>query len=280
MSSTAASASESRSETHRARGLAKRAAATLASTHPGGSGAAAAQTRRWVPRAALVGALAAVTIVAPLTGSMQPDAASASTAPQLTIAERLSVGQETVPVADGLVADPEAQARAVTTASRGYVREALVCPVESTANGALSAVMDSETAAPDVLMPVAEGSYRVTSRYGYRTYPFAGMHEGTDLAGAAGTPLYAVTDGVVTYVGGPRDGRTGTIVIIQGSVDGQAVEFWYGHQYADGPTVSVGQQVEAGDVIGKIGNAGRSTGPHVHFEVRYNGNPVDPYGRL
>ena len=127
--------------------------------------------------------------------------------------------------------------------------------------------MDSETAAPDVIMPVAEGSYRLTSSYGYRTYPFAGMHEGTDFAGSLGTPLHAVADGVVTYVGGPRDGRTGTIVIIHATVDGQSVDFWYGHQYPEGPTVSVGQEVEAGDVIGAIGNSGRSTGPHLHFEV-------------
>lgn len=290
MTRNAPASTESQTVTRRTRELAQRArvraAATVAkAVHPHRGVAAAvpaaatalregmapaavaAETRRWLPRAALVGALGAVTIVAPLTGFVQSGSAAAATGPQVTIADRLTEEQEVVQEAAELTADPTAEARAVTTASRDYVREALVCPVESTANGTLSAVMDSETAAPDVIMPIAEGSYRLTSSYGYRTYPFAGMHEGTDFAGSLGTPLHAVADGVVTYVGGPRDGRTGTIVIIQATVDGQSVDFWYGHQYPEGPTVSVGQEVEAGDVIGAIGNSGRSTGPHLHFEV-------------
>lgn len=229
---------------------------------------AATPTRRWLPRAALLGALGAVTIVAPLTGAVQSGTASAAaSSSSSTLVEHLATRGASVQEASNLAADPAAETRAMTTASRTYLREALQCPVESVANGTLSAVMGSEAPAPEIVMPVAEGQYRMTSGYGYRTYPFSGMHEGTDFAGDVGTPLHAVADGVVTYAGGPRDGRTGHIVVIQAQVDGQPVELWYGHQYASGIKVTVGQHVEAGDVIGEIGNDGRSTGPHVHFEV-------------
>ena len=241
-------------------------------------GAVDSSGRRWVPRVALLGALGAVTIVAPLSGvtgsgaaaaadgtpSPTPSPALAAAAP--IVVDHLSAGAPAVQEASALAENPAAATRALTTASRSYQREALECPVESGANGTLGAVMGGE-APEQVVMPVADGSYRITSRYGYRTYPFAGMHEGADFAGALGTPLHAVADGVVTYVGGPRDGRTGTIVVIKSEIDGQDVEFWYGHQYSYGPRVVVGEEVVAGEVIGQIGNSGRSTGPHLHFEV-------------
>ncbi len=235
-------------------------------------------SRRWVPRVALLGALGAVTIIAPLSGVAQPGSAAAAAAtptasasPALadagpTVVEHLSAEGTAVQEASALAADPAAATRALTTASRSYQRAALECPVESGSNGTLGAVMGGE-APVHIVMPVADGAYRLTSDYGYRTYPFAGMHEGTDFAGRLGTPLHAVADGVVTYAGGPRDGRTGNIVVVKSEIDGQVVEFWYGHQYADGIHVSVGEEVVAGEVIGEIGNAGNSTGPHLHFEV-------------
>jgi murein DD-endopeptidase MepM/ murein hydrolase activator NlpD len=229
----------------------------------------ATSTRRWVPRTALLGALAAVTIVAPLSGLAQPNRASAAvgeTTRVAALAENLAGGGVDVAEASALAADPAAATRALTTASRSHAREALECPVESGANGTLSAAMGGE-AVQQLVMPVPAGTYRVTSHYGYRTYPFAGMHEGTDFAGPLGTPLRAVTDGVVTYAGGPRDGRTGNIVVVRSTVAGSTVEFWYGHMFADGVHATVGQEVTAGDVIGEIGNAGNSTGPHLHFEV-------------
>ncbi len=241
-------------------------------------GAVDSSGRRWVPRVALLGALGAVTIVAPLSGvtgsgaaaaagvTPSPAASPALAAAAPTVVDHLSAGASAVQEASALAEDPTAGTRALTTASRSYQREALECPVESGANGALGAVMGGE-APEQLVMPVADGSYRITSRYGYRTYPYAGMHEGADFAGALGTPLHAVADGVVTYVGGPREGRTGTIVVIKSQIDGQDVEFWYGHQYPYGPRVEVGEDVVAGEVIGEIGNSGRSTGPHLHFEV-------------
>lgn len=251
---------------------------------------------RWAPRVAVLGALGAVTIVIPLAGSQPvvsaaaPSASSAAgvapgsgasaramalVAPTPSVVDTLAGGGTPIGEAAALAADPTAATRAVTDASRAYLREALECPVQSGANGALSAVMGGEEV-ERLSMPVAEGRYRITSTYGYRTYPIRGMHEGTDFAGSLGTPLHAVADGVVTYAGGPRDGRTGNIIVITSEVDGQTVDFWYGHMYADGLFVRVGEEVTAGQVIGEIGNAGRSTGPHLHFEVHPGGQTTDP----
>jgi murein DD-endopeptidase MepM/ murein hydrolase activator NlpD len=239
---------------------------------------------RWLSRSAVLGALGVMTIAGPLSGSTTfglSSAAAATAAPVALAApapgvvDALNSGAAEIGQAEALQADPEAQTRAITAASRSYLREAVECPVESVANGTLSAVMGGEQQTT-LIKPVAEGSYRITSDYGPRSYPFPGMHEGTDFAGTIGTPLYAVADGVVTYAGGPRDGRSGQIVVVESVVGGQKVEFWYGHMYTDGVYVSVGETVEIGEVIAGIGNNGNSTGPHVHFEVHIDGQTTDP----
>lgn len=242
---------------------------------------------RWLSRSAVLGALGILTIAGPLSSTTSlglPSAAAATaptavTAPTSGVVDALSAGAVELETADALQADPEAPTRAMTAASRSYLREAVECPVESVANGTLSAVMGGEERTK-LIMPVAEGSYRITSDYGPRSYPFPGMHEGTDFAGAIGTPLHAVADGVVTYSGGPRDGRSGQIVVVESEVNGQKVEFWYGHMYTDGVYVSAGDTVEIGQVIAGIGNNGNSTGPHLHFEVHLDGQTVDPLAWL
>lgn len=256
---------------------------------PGASSDATPGAGRWLPRAAVLGALGAVTIAVPLTGgaSAVGTATPAVTASpvalplaQPTVVDTLTDGADDIHAADDLTADPSAATRAMTVASRAHLREAVECPVQSEANGTLSAVMGGEEV-EHVVMPVVDGAYRITSRFGFRTFPIYGMHEGTDFAGSLGTPLRAVADGVVTYAGGPRDGRTGNIVVIRSKVDGEVVDFWFGHMYASGVHVSVGQEVSAGQVIGEIGNAGRSTGPHLHFEVHPGGgDPTDPLAWL
>lgn len=111
-----------------------------------------------------------------------------------------------------------------------------------------------------------------TSRFGYRKSPFTGrlvMHNGLDIAAGLGTPIYASGDGVVSYSG--YDSGYGKLI----SVDhGYGMVTRYGHiskLYA-----KKGQKVKRGDIIGAVGNTGRSTGPHLHYEVRVNGVPVDP----
>lgn len=119
------------------------------------------------------------------------------------------------------------------------------------------------------LMPAAG---HLTSSYGPRMSPYAGrikMHEGIDVGAPSGTSIIAPADGVVTY-SGAKPGF-GNFVQID---HGYGVETIYGH--ASTLTVKKGQKVVRGDRIATVGNTGYSTGPHVHYEVRVNGTPVDP----
>jgi murein DD-endopeptidase MepM/ murein hydrolase activator NlpD len=111
-----------------------------------------------------------------------------------------------------------------------------------------------------------------TSRFGYRVDPFTGrpeMHAGLDIAAPPGTPVYAPADGIVSYVG--FESGYGKIVSID---HGYGVVTRFAHNSR--VFVEQGQKVSRRDVISAIGSTGRSSGPHVHYEVRVNGVPVDP----
>ena len=114
--------------------------------------------------------------------------------------------------------------------------------------------------------------FRFTSGFGYRHDPKGRgtrNHAGVDLAGPRGTPIYATADGVVVAAG-PESGY-GNVVRIQHDFGFETV---YAHQSKI--RVRVGQQVSRGVQIGDMGSTGRSTGSHLHYEVRVNGAPVNP----
>ncbi len=116
----------------------------------------------------------------------------------------------------------------------------------------------------------------VTSRFGFRTHPIFGtrrLHAGTDFRGATGTPVLAAAGGTVVSAG-PRGGYGNAVIIDHGG----ALATLYAHQSR--LSVVAGDQVETGQVIGAVGSTGYSTGPHLHFEVRVNGTPVDPLNYL
>ncbi|MDM7931123.1 M23 family metallopeptidase [Tabrizicola sp.] len=120
-------------------------------------------------------------------------------------------------------------------------------------------------------MPV-KGSFRWTSGFGYRKDPKGygtRMHEGTDMAGAYGTAIHATGDGVVTHAG--WDNGYGRLVKIRHDF---GIETRYAH--LSQIRVEVGQRVSRGDRIGDMGNSGRSTGTHLHYEVRLGGAAVNP----
>ena len=117
---------------------------------------------------------------------------------------------------------------------------------------------------------------RLSSTFGPRVHPIYGtsrVHNGIDLAAGSGTPIRAAGAGTV-ITAGPR-GAYGNTVIID---HGRSVATLYAHQRA--VSVTVGQKVTAGQVVGSVGSTGLSTGPHLHFEVRVNGVPVNPLGYL
>lgn len=112
----------------------------------------------------------------------------------------------------------------------------------------------------------------VSSSFGYRTSPFTGrrtFHKGLDIANREGTPIVAPADGVVTFAG--NKGYIGTLLIVD---HGHGMVTKYGHlkKYLK----KRGESVKRGDIIAYMGNTGRSTGPHLHYEVRLNGLPVNP----
>jgi murein DD-endopeptidase MepM/ murein hydrolase activator NlpD len=117
----------------------------------------------------------------------------------------------------------------------------------------------------------AEGGLS-TSGFGYRSDPFTGggaFHPGLDFRGAYGAPIHAAAEGRVSFVGRIRG--YGNVVDVS---HGNGLLTRYAHMSKT--MAKVGQQVAAGDVIGAIGSTGRSTGPHLHFEVRVNNRVVNP----
>lgn len=114
----------------------------------------------------------------------------------------------------------------------------------------------------------------LTSRYGPRMHPILKvmkLHEGVDWAAPVGTPVMAAFDGSVLSAG--DGGSYGNVVKI---THANGLETRYAHLNAFAPGLHAGQAVKAGDLIGYIGTTGRSTGPHLHFEVFENGRSVDP----
>jgi len=114
---------------------------------------------------------------------------------------------------------------------------------------------------------------KITSHYGTRTDPFNGesaeMHLGLDIAGIYGTPVHAPADGVVIYAA--RNAGYGNLVIVD---HGNGLTTRDGHLSRF--NVRVGQRIRRNDVIAFVGTTGRSTAPHLHYEVRMNDRPVDP----
>jgi len=113
---------------------------------------------------------------------------------------------------------------------------------------------------------------RFSSGFGFRENPRTGemkMHKGVDFSGRVGEPILALADGVVSYSGKMSD--YGYMVEL---MHANGMRTRYAHN--DSNVVRLGERVEQGQIVAKLGSTGRSTGPHVHVEVHLNGEPVDP----
>ena len=154
-------------------------------------------------------------------------------------------------------------------------------PFESAANGSFKALFESwkkldELQDGVIAIPSdkpVQASVTMMSEFGVRSDPFnhrAAMHPGIDLAGSYGTPIYATADGTVLRAGW-NSGGYGNLVEID---HGRGISTRYGHMSAI--LVSAGQRVRRGEQIGRMGSTGRSTGTHLHYEVRIDGRAVNP----
>jgi murein DD-endopeptidase MepM/ murein hydrolase activator NlpD len=176
--------------------------------------------------------------------------------------------------------DPGAAAQAVEVSAypdryQNYqpVAEAILTALTRPAGGGTSVPVDP--AIPEtsrIVFPLPDGTWVRTSVFGWRTDPFTGeraFHSGTDYAAADGTPIYAVADGRVTVA--EFSGGYGGLVVIEHTVNGQRVASAYAHMWQSGIHVTAGETVAAGQHIGDVGSSGRSTGAHLHFEIRPGG---------
>lgn len=113
----------------------------------------------------------------------------------------------------------------------------------------------------------------ISSRYAESSSIRSSTHTGLDIAAPSGTDIQVVADGTVTCAS--YNGSYGNLVKVD---HGNGVETWYAH--TSKMYVTVGQEVKAGDIIAAVGSTGNSTGPHLHFEIRINGNHVNPQNYL
>ncbi len=196
--------------------------------------------------------------------------AGASIAAAMMIAGSPAVANSSSNAAAADVTEPlrEAQSESLATGDKKF-RELFASWVALDKAGPDAPVERATVAIPS-LMPLAGG--RMTSGYGMRTHPVIKKrrrHKGVDIAAPTGTPVYATADGMV----GRADwfSTYGLYISIDHGAD---METRYAH--LSRLAVAAGQRVRKGDLIGYVGSTGRSTGPHLHYEVRVDGVAVDP----
>ena len=206
------------------------------------------------------------------TAALAREAEAAQRAAQARAArDRLVAGRDAVAAAQHVKAQALAAAR---EDRRSYLEEVNALEAQSTVLAerirtaqSASGYQPSDGTPGQLQWPV---SGPVTSGFGIR---WGRMHEGIDIAVSSGTPVHSAAAGRIAYAGWMSG--YGNLVVVH---HGGGLATAYGHNTS--VTVSVGQDVAAGQEIAISGSTGHSTGPHVHFEVRVNGTPVDPLGYL
>lgn len=247
-------------------------------------------------RTAVLSVLAAATVLAPLSNhldntplasaAMKMHAGEASQSPVTAEAKPSSVAGAVLGRDDDLEGSDPQLSNVPDAATRARIREAYqnaakTCSSETGASGDTSAFSSK----PQLFYPMLPDTYTISSEYGYRLHPTLGvqkLHAGQDMAAPVGTPIYAAAAGTVTTAG-MVDG-TGTVTI-KHEIDGQVWYTSYLHMYEDGIYVKAGDTVTAGQMIAGVGNTGRSSGSHLHFEVRTKDDTADestvePWGWL
>ena len=180
--------------------------------------------------------------------------------------------------------EPGAAAQAVEVSAypdryRNYlpVAEAILAALTRAPSVSLAGAAPTVPESASVVFPLPAGTYTSTDSFGWRTDPYSGaraFHSGSDLAAPLGTPILSIADGVVSFAG--ERGSYGGLITIEHTVGGERVTSSYAHMYDDGMFVAAGDRVIAGQHIGDVGSAGKSTGAHLHLEIHPGGtaNPA------
>ncbi|QKX03330.1 peptidoglycan DD-metalloendopeptidase family protein [Wolbachia endosymbiont of Litomosoides sigmodontis] len=124
------------------------------------------------------------------------------------------------------------------------------------------------------IKPLNRGDYRISSLFGNRKHPIRGkiaFHKGIDYAAKPGTPIFATAEGIIEYIGNNRG--YGKYIKIKHK---NGYSTCYAHVNGFSSDVKLGSRVKQGQVIAYVGSTGVTTGPHLHYEVIYNGKYVDP----
>ncbi|MDO5048761.1 MAG: M23 family metallopeptidase [Actinomycetaceae bacterium] len=229
-------------------------------------------------RGGLLAVLAAATVAVPVSGFVGPD--NSLSLPSKAVAAPISESSW-VESEDTVVTEAVGLREVASAASRAKLRTPLEiseCLTVMPANG------DREvTESAPIVWPMVSGTFNFASPFGMRFHPVLGysrMHEGVDMAGPLGTPIFAPADGVVLE-SHPQSGSGYWIKIQHEYADGGTFYTGYAHMYASDVLVKEGDKVSAGQKIAAVGNTGTSTGPHLHFEVHDSSDtPIDPVSWL
>jgi len=239
----------------------------------------------WAGRISVLTVLGLVTVIAPISTRVSPSplASAALNTQSETPAPEASAPASSVAAAvlgsDADVDSPSDSdlSNVPDAATRTRIREARENAVVtcSPQTGGASGDTSAFNKAPEIFFPMISDTYTVSSPYGYRLHPTLGymkLHAGQDFAAPVGTPIYAAAAGKVVFAG--MDDGAGTVTI-EHQIDGQTWYTSYLHMYEDGIYVKVGDTVTAGQLIAGVGNTGRSSGSHLHFEVRTKNDTAD-----
>lgn len=144
----------------------------------------------------------------------------------------------------------------------------------TTTDGQTSYFDENGRSAARALLKTPVSGARLTSGFGMRVHPLLGyskMHMGVDFGAPSGTPIHAAGDGIIYQAG--RQNGFGNVIVIK---HGEKYKTLYAHMRSFAAGIRAGVHVNQGQVIGYVGTTGRSTGPHLHYEVRINDRPTNP----
>ena len=176
------------------------------------------------------------------------------------------IDESLIKIGDSLTIPDGIKPKPVAPPTYAYNNKVNIAPLKNIFGDTDDAPANAPVSGGKMQWPTAV--YRITQYYSWR-------HTGLDIAGPIGTALYAAEDGVVIKAQGGWNGGYGNHVIID---HGNGVQTLYGH--ASKLFVTVGQKVSRGQTIAAMGSTGRSTGPHIHFEVRIGGKRLNPLSYL